>query len=71
MAQASRDGRLSAAELSQAALQTVRELTGYQPEAVDGLAAVLAERIAIRYVGPLPPYSFAQAELTPRSEAWA
>ena len=40
-------------------------------EAVDGLAAVLAERIAIRYVGPLPPYSFAQAELTPRSEAWA
>jgi hypothetical protein len=40
-------------------------------EAVDGLAGVLAERIAIRYVGPLPPYSFAQADLTPRSEAWA
>jgi hypothetical protein len=37
MAQASRDGRLSAAELSQAALQTVEELTGYQPEAVTGL----------------------------------
>jgi hypothetical protein len=34
---ASNDGRLSAAELSQAALTTVRELTGYEPEAVTGL----------------------------------
>jgi hypothetical protein len=33
----SNDGRLSAAELSQAALTTVRELTGYEPEAVTGL----------------------------------
>jgi hypothetical protein len=33
----SRDGRLSAAELSQAALTTVQELTGYDPEAVTGL----------------------------------
>jgi hypothetical protein len=33
----SNDGRLSAAELSQAALTTVEELTGYQPEAVTGL----------------------------------
>jgi hypothetical protein len=33
----SNDGRLSAAELSQAALTTVRELTGYDPEAVTGL----------------------------------
>jgi hypothetical protein len=33
----SNDGRLSAAELSQAALTTVQELTGYQPEAVTGL----------------------------------
>jgi hypothetical protein len=31
------DGRLSAAELSQAALTTVQELTGYDPEAVTGL----------------------------------
>jgi hypothetical protein len=34
---ASNDGRLSAAELSQAALTTVQELTGYDPEAVTGL----------------------------------
>jgi hypothetical protein len=34
---ASNDGRLSASELSQAALTTVQELTGYNPEAVTGL----------------------------------
>jgi Gas vesicle synthesis protein GvpO len=33
----SSDGRMSAAELSQAALTTVEELTGYVPEAVTGL----------------------------------
>jgi gas vesicle protein GvpO len=33
----SSDGRLSAAELSQAALTTVHEFTGYEPEAVTGL----------------------------------
>jgi hypothetical protein len=31
------DGKLSATELSAAALATVRELTGYKPEAVTGL----------------------------------
>jgi hypothetical protein len=36
MAQSS-DGRLYAAELSQAALTTVHDLTGYEPEAVTGL----------------------------------
>jgi hypothetical protein len=34
---ASNDGRLSAAELGEAAMTTVQELTGYQPEAVTGL----------------------------------
>jgi hypothetical protein len=33
----SNDGRLSAAELGQAALTTVQELTGYEPEAITGL----------------------------------
>jgi hypothetical protein len=33
----SNDGRLSAAELGRAALTTVRELTGYEPEAITGL----------------------------------
>jgi hypothetical protein len=33
----SNDGRLSAAELGQAALTTVQELTGYDPEAITGL----------------------------------
>jgi Gas vesicle synthesis protein GvpO len=33
----SNDSRLSAAELGQAALTTVHELTGYEPEAITGL----------------------------------
>ena len=37
MAQSSRNGRLSASELSRAALTTVEELTGYEPEAVTAL----------------------------------
>jgi Gas vesicle synthesis protein GvpO len=37
VAEKSNDGRLSAGELSQAALTTVQELTGYAPEAVTGL----------------------------------
>lgn len=37
MAGQSDNGCLSAAELSKAALRTVAELTGYQPEAVTGL----------------------------------
>jgi hypothetical protein len=37
MAQSSDDGRLSARELGQAALKTVEELTGYEPEAVTAL----------------------------------
>jgi hypothetical protein len=37
MAGSNENGRLSAAELSQAALLTVKELTGYKPEAVTAL----------------------------------
>jgi Gas vesicle synthesis protein GvpO len=37
MAKSDDDGRLSAHELSQAALSTVQELTGYEPEAITGL----------------------------------
>jgi hypothetical protein len=37
MARSDADERLSAAELSRAALTTVQELTGYQPEAVTAL----------------------------------
>jgi Gas vesicle synthesis protein GvpO len=37
MAKSNDDGRLSAHELSQAALTTVQELTGYEPEAITGL----------------------------------
>jgi hypothetical protein len=37
VAKSSDDGRLSASDLSQAALATVADLTGYVPEAVTGL----------------------------------
>jgi hypothetical protein len=37
MARSNDNGKLSAAELSQAALTTVEELTGYDPEAVTAL----------------------------------
>src|SRR3954462_7735248 len=37
VATSSKNGKLSAAELSQAALVTVGQLTGYQPEAVTAL----------------------------------
>jgi hypothetical protein len=37
MAQSNSDGKQSAAELGRAAMMTVSELTGYQPEAVTAL----------------------------------
>jgi hypothetical protein len=40
-------------------------------EGVNGLVAKLGDRVEIRYVGPLPPYSFAGADLNAGSEAWA
>jgi len=40
-------------------------------EAVRRLAAELSERAEIRYIGPLPPYSFADLELSAGSAAWA
>lgn len=39
--------------------------------AVNQLVAACGEDIEIRYVGPLPPYSFAEADLTPGEAAWA
>jgi hypothetical protein len=38
---------------------------------VSGLAEDLADRVEIRYVGPMPPYSFADADMTEGSAAWA
>jgi Gas vesicle synthesis protein GvpO len=37
MAEASNDGRLSAKELGEAAVEAIQDLTGYRPEAVTGL----------------------------------
>jgi hypothetical protein len=40
-------------------------------EAVGRLREELGERVALRYVGPLPPYSFAETDLTMGTAAWA
>jgi hypothetical protein len=40
-------------------------------QGVRELAAALGDRIALRYVGPLPPYSFADVELDTEAAAWA
>jgi hypothetical protein len=37
---------------------------------VGTLVGELGSRVAIRYVGPLPPYSFAEADLSAGSAAW-
>jgi hypothetical protein len=40
-------------------------------EAVGRLREELGERVSLRYVGPLPPYSFAETDLSPGAPAWA
>ena len=40
-------------------------------DAVARLAEQLGDRVRIRFVGPLPPYSFASVEASPGSLAWA
>jgi Gas vesicle synthesis protein GvpL/GvpF len=40
-------------------------------QAVQRLAGELGERMQLRYVGPLPPYSFADEEMFPASTPWA
>lgn len=39
-------------------------------DAVHGLREQLAQRIELRYVGPVPPFSFAEANLSLGGEAW-
>jgi hypothetical protein len=38
--------------------------------AVVRLGEEIGDRVRLRYVGPLPPYSFTDGELTPRSPGW-
>jgi hypothetical protein len=40
-------------------------------KSVGDLADELGDRVDLRYVGPLPPYSFAEADLSAGSAAWA
>jgi hypothetical protein len=40
-------------------------------EAVGRLRDELGERVTLNYVGPLPPYSFAETDLSAGTAAWA
>jgi cytochrome P450 len=67
-----REEELSHAEAAfNLAFLVARERQDAFTKAVNRLAGKLGDRVAIRYVGPLPPYSFAEADLSTGSEAWA
>jgi hypothetical protein len=40
-------------------------------QAVAAVGDALSDRVSIRFIGPLPPYSFTEAELSVGSAAWA
>lgn len=63
----------AAGERVAASLQLLidRARRGEVDEAVRRLTQAHADRFAIRYVGPLPPYSFADLSLAPAEGAWA
>jgi hypothetical protein len=48
-----------------------RDRTDLFSEAVGRVREQLQGRVEIRYVGPVPPFSFADADLTMGSQAWA
>ena len=48
-----------------------RDRRGELDEAVETLAAEQAERLAVRYLGPLAPYSFADLQLDTEAGSWA
>jgi hypothetical protein len=53
------------------AFLVARDRTGEFTDGVNRLVAEFGDRVAIRYVGPLPPYSFADVELDAEAGAWA
>jgi Gas vesicle synthesis protein GvpL/GvpF len=71
LAVASRSEALSAADaaFNLAFLVDRNRIDGFS-KAVAGLAGEFGERLSIRYVGPLPPYSFAEMELTGAGARW-
>ena len=71
LAAASRSEALSAADaaFNLAFLVDRDRIDGFS-KAVADLAREFGERVSIRYVGPLPPYSFAEMELTGSGATW-
>lgn len=54
-----------------ASFLVAQDRVGEFSEAVSTLGHELAGRIELRYVGPLPPYSFTGETATPEASAWA
>ncbi len=56
---------------AQLQLLVARDRRAELDAAVERLAAQEAERLAVKYLGPLAPYSFADLQLDAETEPWA
>ena len=70
LAVSAREEPVSGAEAFNLAFLVERDRVDPFSAAVQDLADETGERLRIRYVGPLPPYSFADMELTAGGAGW-
>jgi hypothetical protein len=71
LAAAARDEQVRHPDAFNIAFLVARDDTDTFSENVSKVREELGERIEIRYVGPLPPFSFAETELGSGEPAWA
>jgi gas vesicle protein GvpL/GvpF len=71
LAVAARDEQVRHPDAFNIAFLVARENTETFGEGVGSVRDKLGERIEIRYVGPVPPFSFADSELGAGERAWA
>ena len=71
LAAAARDEQVRHPDAFNIAFLVARENTDTFSEHVSNVRQELGDRIEIRYVGPVPPFSFAETELGSGEPAWA
>jgi Gas vesicle synthesis protein GvpL/GvpF len=71
LAAAARDEQVRHPDAFNIAFLVARENTDTFSENVSNVRQELGDRIEIRYVGPVPPFSFAETELGSGEPAWA
>jgi hypothetical protein len=71
LAAAARDEQVRHPDAFNIAFLVARDNTDAFSEKVSDVRDVLGDRIEIRYVGPVPPFSFAETELGSGERAWA